>query len=193
MPALVGPRCSICGDATTGSRVCGECRASPPPVDHVHSLYRHDGLARLAVHALKFRGHRHLAGLLGSHLVALVDVPPDLVVPVPLHPARERERGFNQSELLGWQIASRLNAPEARALRRTRPTPPQTSIHPDERASNVRGAFAIADRAVAGQRILLVDDVCTTGATLYECARVLRRAGASTVSAITVTRALRPV
>lgn len=95
MPALQGPRYSVCGDATTGSAVCGGCRTSPPPVDRVHSLYQHDGLARLAVHALKFRGHRHLASLLGSRLAALVEEVPDLIVPVPLHPARERERGLN--------------------------------------------------------------------------------------------------
>jgi ComF family protein len=119
--------------------------------------------------------------------------PPDLIVPVPLHPRRLRERGFNQSGLLAGEFARRIKAPVSYdALRRKSQTLPQTRLNREERLRNVKGAFEISDAGkVRGRRILLVDDVFTTGTTLSECARTLKRkGGASEVHALTVTRAL---
>jgi ComF family protein len=119
--------------------------------------------------------------------------PPDLIVPVPLHPRRLRERGFNQSGLLAGEFAHKIKALVSfDALRRKSQTLPQTRLNREERLRNVKGAFEISDAGkVRGRRILLVDDVFTTGTTLSECARTLKRkGGASEVHALTVTRAL---
>jgi ComF family protein len=115
--------------------------------------------------------------------------PPSVVVPVPLHPSRRAERGFNQSDLLARDVADALGLALADALERVRPTPSQTGLSPTERTTNVRGAFA-ARRELPGAVVLLVDDVCTTGATLGAAATALRRAGAIRVEALVATRAV---
>ena len=114
----------------------------------------------------------------------------DLVVPVPLHPARLRERGFNQAELLAKILAQKTNVPLHRALERVRYTTTQTAFDRAERMENLRDAFRLRKKiAVRGLRVLLVDDILTTGSTLSECARVLRDAGAQSVYAVTAARA----
>jgi ComF family protein len=112
----------------------------------------------------------------------------DALVPVPLAPARERERGFNQAALVADELARALGRPVRRRwLRRARPTRPQSDLSAAERWANVRNAFQAAP-AVAGHHVLVVDDVLTTGATAAECARALRAAGARAVSVVTVAR-----
>lgn len=151
---------------------------------------RHDGVARQLVLGLKYRRGKHLAGPLADLVAPLVPAGVDALVPVPLHENRVRERGFNQSELLANELGARVGRPVlAAALNRVRETPSQTGLSPSERVENVRGAFAAAER-LDGQHVLLVDDVCTTGATLYACARTLRRAGVASVQAIVATRAV---
>src|SRR5262249_28642025 len=141
-------------------------------------------VAREAVHALKFGGQRGLARPLGDLLAELVtaDLPVDgvdLVVPVPLHPSRERERGFNQSLLLARRIGRVCKLPvRADLLVRTAATRPQAELAADARA-NVRDAFAVRrPELVKGRRVILVDDIFTTGSTASACARRLREAGA---------------
>ena len=116
----------------------------------------------------------------------------ELVCPVPLHPRRQRERGFNQSELLARSLAAHFGAELApHLLARVRDTAPQIDLPRAERQANVRGAFAVPKpEKAAGKSVLVVDDVFTTGATLRECARVLRRAGASRVLIFTLARPL---
>lgn len=116
----------------------------------------------------------------------------DVIVPVPLHKRRLRSRGFNQALLLAELLAHEWRLPlERRALRRVRWTEPQITLTAAERRENVRGAFAVADNvAVAGKCVLLVDDVLTTGSTVEECARTLKRSGAVGVAVVTVARAL---
>ena len=190
MPRLGDQRCRVCARQLAGDvQVCADCYRAPPPVERVHAAFRHDGLARQLVLDLKYRHRRHLAPDLGRLLALAAPGQIDALVPVPLHPRRRRERGFNQSELLARELSRRLGRPLlADRVRRTRDTAQQTGLSPRERLANVRGAFAIAGR-LDGQRLLLVDDVCTTGATLYACAGALRAAGARSVVAAVFTRA----
>jgi ComF family protein len=179
---------------------CEACRGAPPPFEWVRAVgaYR-DGL-RAAIHALKFRGRvavaTPLAALLAERGAALIGMaaaapaPIDAVVPVPLHPVRFAERGFNQAELLAAPCARAWGRPLATgALVRTRPTRPQTELDAAERGANVAGAFAVRrPAALAGRRVLLVDDVLTTGATARAAARALREAGAAAVGVLVLAR-----
>ena len=172
--------------------ICARCAAEPPPYDYARSAAVYGGVMREAVHRFKFGGRRALARPLAELMVEQCGASlPDgiaAVVPVPLAGDRERERGFNQAALLAERIARRLDVPvRARWLARRRATRPQSDLPAAERLANVRGAFR-ATRAVAGRHVLLVDDVLTTGATLAECARSLRAAGAGRIGVLTVAR-----
>jgi ComF family protein len=196
------PWCERCGRPFStfrdrphpASATCAACRRRPPPYLRARSAARYAGTVREALHAFKFLGQTSLAAPLSELLLEVLAAdgapPGDLVVPVPLHAARERERGFNQAALLARRVARRLRTPyDARALRRARATRAQTELSGRERRRNVRGAFGVTDaRAVRDRHVLLVDDVLTTGATVAECARVLGRAGARTVAVVTVAR-----
>jgi ComF family protein len=150
---------------------------------------------RVLVHELKYRGRRRVAERLADRLAAeptawLLLSPDAVLVPVPLHPGRRWERGFNQAELLARALARRSGLPhEARALRRRRPTTPQTGLTAAGRRRNMAGAFLVRrPDLVAGRTVVLVDDVVTTGATAMACARALRQAGARAVRLLTVAR-----
>lgn len=152
---------------------------------------------REAVHAFKFGGRRALAAPLGDLLgeIRIGELPAggiDLVVPVPLHARRERERGFNQAALVARRAARAWGVPIATTvLARPIATTSQTELGVLERRQNVRGAFAVRrPEAIQGRRIGLIDDVLTTGATAGECARTLLGAGAANVSVLTIARAL---
>jgi ComF family protein len=147
------------------------------------------------VKALKFRGQRYYARPLAEHLAAVLRRQDftqkiDLIIPVPIHWLRKFRRGFNQSELIARRLGPLLNIPvDCRSLRRTRNTTPQTKLSGSARRQNLKGAFKVRrPDAVAGKRILLLDDVMTTGGTMTECARALRRAGAKDVYAAVVAR-----
>lgn len=165
---------------------CVECREKPSPwIDRVFAAAVYQDIASDAVKLLKFGRRAKLAGAMGESMAKTLrrDSPgyrPDAVVPVPLYRTRLRERGFNQSALLAEVLARRLGFPEVDAggLVRIRPTRAQSGIRdPAERRRNVRGAFAVTDDRFRDRVLLLVDDVMTTGGTLEECARVLKRAG----------------
>lgn len=186
------PRCASCWDTCAAER-CIECRRQPPAFDAVRSLYVMAGGAREAVHALKYRGHaaagRRMGELMGAHARTL-GLEADLVTAVPLAARRRRIRGYNQSETLGRAVARALGLPfDARALRRIRASPPQArAATPEERRRNVHGAFVAHRSRVAGSRVLLIDDVATTGATLDACARALKDMGAREVWCLTWAR-----
>ena len=151
----------------------------------MRSLGRYDGVLGRAIRELKFHGVADLASELGAALAEGVG-PGEVLVPVPLHPRRERARGYNQAALLA-RAAARRHAKVAPRLIRVRATPTQVGLGARERRRNVAGAFAIA--GAPPPTAILVDDVMTTGATLLECARTLRNAGTRTVAALVVAHA----
>lgn len=193
-----GPAASSSPPADPGTgRWCGACRARPVVYAYARAAAPFGEVMREALHALKFGKRRAVARPLGDLLAEAGSACPaarraDLLVPVPLHRDRERERGFNQAALLADRLARAWEMPVApTVLVRTTPTLPQSGLGREERRRNVRGAFAVArPRRVTGRRVVLVDDVMTTGATAEACAVALRRAGAVEVGVLTVTRAL---
>jgi ComF family protein len=210
---LLGKLCEICGRpitsgaenrSPTGIEVprCALCRVRPGQeeslygFDFARSYASYDGVLVRAILLLKFERMEPLGQWFAERLTELVRreaLAADVVVPVPLHRQRERERGYNQAELIARPLARRLKLPHGSVLlMRTRPRPDKHLLSLEERWESVRGAFATrAGSVVDNLRVLLVDDVMTTGATLDACARVLRRAGAKSVIALTVARALR--
>lgn len=143
------------------------------------------------IHRFKYEGYFALAEPLAALMIdgwPVWEQPPDLILPVPLHPRRQRRRGYNQSELLARPLSHALDiALDTSALRRTRHTVPQVGLGPEERHDNVRGAFSAA-AGVRDRHVLLIDDVLTTGATMRSAAEALLVAGAATVSAYCLAR-----
>lgn len=182
------PLCDRCGaDAGTACL----CRRLSSALDMARSALIFEGWVRPAVSFFKYEGERARAPHLAALLVPLAAALPRPValVPVPLHIARERRRGYNQAELLAREAGSNSGLAVECVLRKTAATKQQMGLSAEERAINVRGAFAATDSAtVAGRRFVLVDDVMTTGATLGACALALKEAGADWVGAITVAR-----
>ncbi|MEO8439173.1 MAG: ComF family protein [Spartobacteria bacterium] len=163
--------------------------------DAAVSAYRSRGVVRQLVHDFKYGRKIHLRHVLGSWLGEALEDPRlagrrfDIIVPVPLHPTRQRERGFNQAALLGEALQRRSGFPLRDLLQRTRYTTTQTQFDRSERMENLKDAFRLRHGSnVQGLRMLLVDDVLTTGSTLSECASVLRRGGALSVHAATAAR-----
>lgn len=185
--------CRTCGEPQAMSGSCARCAAHPPAYKSVRSAYRFDGGIRRAVHVLKYNGRRGLAAPLAAAAAQRIPAPNKAVAicPVPLHPARQMERGYNQARLLAVELAScwGLTCLPEEALRRTRPTNSQVGLDYDERQSNMRAAFSAEPALVGGLTILLVDDVCTTGATMNACAEALLAAGAFSVTGVTLARA----
>lgn len=194
--ALLPRGCPGCdGQLGREAGLCAGCRAqlrprverysplSPRPQGHLVTLGPYRGVTRRAVRALKFGGARELAEVLGAALAAGVPAVWGVraVVPVPLHPRRERERGFNQSALLAGVVAARLGVPCVPALRRTRATAQQARLHAAERVMNVAGAFQADPRLLPSGPVLLLDDVMTTGSTLLACRDALAGAGVKPV------------
>ena len=193
-PTAAG-RASPGAERADAGPLCGACRRRPPAFTYARAAVRYEDVAREALHAFKFGGHRALAAPLGDLLVGAVDgrLPaglPDLLVPVPLHPRRERERGFNQSRLLARRVGRAWGCPVREdVLVRAVATPSQTTLDGAARRANVRRAFRLRrPELVAGRHVLLVDDILTTGATVSECARCLEEAGPRSVGVLTVAR-----
>ncbi len=188
---IAPPICERCGRRLRHGQ-CYACRRLRPDV-RLRAAIWFNGPIVPAIHRFKYEGITAAAAPLGELMVLGWDVwraPVDLIVPVALHPSRERERGYNQAMLLARQLGERLELPVAvRALTRIRATRPQVGLSLGERQRNVSGAFAADAALVAGKRILLVDDVCTTGATLLAAAAALLEGGASSVTAYCVARA----
>ena len=196
---VLPPFCAKCSQpfagAITESFTCANCEDRVLHFDTAVSAYRSRGVVRKVVHNFKYGRQIHLRHLLGRWLAETMDDPRlagrrfDFIVPVPLHPARKRERGFNQAELLSLALHRHTGLPVQNVLQRTRYTTTQTQFDRSERMENLKGAFRLRRGSnVRDLRMLLVDDVLTTGSTLSECALVLKKAGAISVHAATAVR-----
>jgi ComF family protein len=213
MPAIAGGVCTICGERLFSSYAfaggpdearCGLCRRIEPPFVRAVAYGSYESGLRELIHMLKYGGVRPAANVLGRMLAeAIATLEPEFpadavaVIPVPLHRTKLRQRGFNQAELIA-RAAMKLSSPGIRlrlgagVLERKRDTASQIGLTSHQRRENLRGAFGVAQpELVKGREVLVVDDVYTTGATVSECARVLRRAGATKVWVATVARTLK--
>jgi ComF family protein len=195
---LTPPWCECCGGVVAGrldhAFVCADCTAHPPVYDRARSLYRYEGGVRTAIHALKYRRDFSVIPDLSRLLLAGLDAHfPDAgeltLVPVPLHRRRYRHRGFNQGgELIRGMRRIRNDLNVWTGLRRIKNTETQTRLSKAARRENVRSAFALKKGEEVPKRVLVIDDVMTTGATLDACSRILRRAGAEEINTLTLAR-----
>jgi ComF family protein len=219
LPPQSGTLCACCGEdlgiaqfsplAESDSRfpaLCQPCRLAPPAFVHAVAYGGYHGQLRSLVHLLKYDGMQPIAGRLGvllaDCLAPVAESMPAkmLVIPVPMHPVKQRQRGFNHAELLARAAIAELRKRdpkrvlrlEANLLKRVRVTESQAGLTTHQRRQNLRGAFfAPRPAALAGQDVLLIDDVYTSGATARACSRVLRNAGARSVRVATVARTQR--
>jgi ComF family protein len=174
---------------------CGDCIEKHPPFEAARGAFLYEGVIRDLIHRLKYDERvqcRRPLGLLMAERLAVfaAETSPHMIIPVPLHLKRLRQRGFNQAILLGEVLSREWQVPlERRLLRRIRWTEPQVNLKAEERAANVRGAFEVSrPESVRGKTVMLVDDVLTTGSTVKECSRVLKTAGVGSVLVATVAR-----
>jgi ComF family protein len=196
---LPGPRCQRCHTQISSPGICRQCTYRPLSLSGLRAVSAYQEPLRACIHALKYDGNRRLAEPLGALLAQVYVVyglQADIIVPVPLHSERERQRGYNQSHLLARVCADHLRIPlNSACVIRIRPTQAQAHLTASERQQNVAGAFgcapAFATETLHGRRILLIDDVCTTGATLESCAAPLFAAGAASVWGLVLARPLR--
>ena len=187
--------CVRCGEPTTVRCTCHACQKTPPgPLRAMRGAVFYGSPVAFAIHGLKYRQMTHLAQPLASYLSAYLDAHPlpiDCLTPVPLHPERQTARGYNQSELLARAVGRERRLPVRNDLiERKRHTPPQVHLNREQRLQNMKDAFAaLRPGALHGETVLLIDDVCTTGATMRACAEALRVAGAGEVYALAIARA----
>lgn len=192
LPRLPDARCPICALPTPDGALCGRCLRKRPQFDHAVAAFAYRFPADKLVQALKFGEQLDLANPLADSLAADVEVRPDCLVPMPLHPTRLKQRGHNQSLEIARRLAARLEIPlHAHACVRVRDTPPQSSLTWKDRDKNLRRAFQCIED-FGGKHVAMVDDVMTSGASLNELATALRQAGANRVSAWVVARTLPP-
>jgi ComF family protein len=195
------PLCPACGvpfpAANAGDHLCGDCLLSPRAFTKARAVGRYEDVLLTAIHDFKYREKAALGKILGK-MMADHDYPDfhipsyTVIMPVPLHVSRLRERAFNQALILARAVAKKYDIPlDFTSLKRNLATRPQIALGKTERQSNVRGAFAVPEpEKVKGKKIIVIDDVYTTGSTLNECARILVKGGAAEVAALTLARAI---
>ena len=196
---VIAPFCQKCSEpfegAITDAFTCANCAHRTIHFDAAVAAYRSRGIVRQIVHTFKYGRQIYLRHLVAGWLYAALDDERlrnrrfDIIIPVPLHRTRQRERGFNQASLLAELLSAEISIQSKPALERIRYTTTQTALDRAERMENLHNAFRLRkNTTVQGLRVLLIDDVLTTGSTLSECARVLKRAGAISVHAATAAR-----
>ena len=187
---VLGDACPICALPTWNAQVCGQCQAKAPNFDRTVAAWPYDYPIDRLIHSLKFRHHLELAWWFAEALVAKLSLPNPTVVAMPLHHSRLAERGFNQALEIARLIATRAGGKLLPfAVERHRKTRLQSELPLADRGGNVRGAFR-SRQSFAGETVVVVDDVMTSGATLNELARTLKQAGAKQVVNIVAARTL---
>jgi ComF family protein len=191
---FLGIACLRCARPLSIPETCGACQQQAPPQDRTLSAFRYAAPLDHLILQLKFHGKLHLAQLLGKltaqQLEQCVHSPPECIIPVPLHPTRLRERGFNQALELAQPVAARLKIPiNYQVVYRRRNTATQSGLPRQERKRNMRGAFALRGTLTA-RHVAIMDDVLTTGHTVGELTRTLRGAGVQIIEVWTCARAL---
>ena len=190
------PFCPRCGRPQASGIVCPSCWQRPTEIDGIRSPFKFDEVIRKAIHELKYRNLKAispcLAELLADYLKAN-PLPGEALVSVPLHPRRLRERGYNQSSLIAAELGNRIGLPVIEdCLIRVKQAQPQVrAADVEERRRNVADAFLCRDGMVKGKHIILIDDVCTSGATLESCAAALKNKGAKSVWGLTLASEIR--
>ena len=197
---VASPFCPCCGIPLSGAgadHLCGDCILLPPPFSLARAVACYESVLLDAIHVFKYKGKIATGEILGKMMAGHVYpgfniADYSLIVPVPLHLKRLRERGFNQAVILAKEISKRFSIPmDFMSLKRQTFTAPQVNLGKDQRRANVRGAFIVRDgKKIEGRRIILVDDVYTTGSTVKECAGVLMKHKAMEVAVLTLARAL---
>jgi ComF family protein len=193
IPRLFPPLCPNCGRPQASGIVCPICRQRQTEIDGIRSPFRFDEVIRKAIHELKYRNLRAISPCLAELLADYLrsnPLPGEALVCVPLHPRRLRERGYNQSSLLARELGRRIDLPVIEdCLIRVKQAQPQVrAVDVEERRRNVADAFVCRDEKVSGKQIILIDDVCTSGATLESCAAALKNKGATSVWGLTLAR-----
>jgi ComF family protein len=191
LPLISPPVCARCGRSLTEQNTCPSCIEGPVTIDGIRAPFLFQGVIRKAIHELKYRNLKAIAPLLAGFLhdyLLQYPIPGDVLVPVPIHPKRLRERGYNQSSLIARELGRRNGLPviEDCLVRRIN-TPPQVrTISAVERRKNIAGAFTCSNDRLEGKQVILVDDVSTSGATLNTCAEALKPSGAASVWGLTI-------
>jgi len=193
LPWLMPPICRQCGKPESSGDLCPSCWGSQTVIDGVRAPFRFDGIIRQAIHELKYRNLKAICGCLSELMAAyLLDkpVPGEVLVPVPHHPRRLRERGYNQSGLLARGLGRLASLPVIEdSLYRVKDSLPQARTSTvEDRRRNVIDAFACQNQKLNDMHVLLIDDVCTSGATLEACAVALKAAGVVSVWGLTLAR-----
>lgn len=190
LPRLPGTRCAMCALPLPDGDICGACLSHPPRYDRTTAVFAYAFPVDALIQRFKYGGSLALAPLLGGVLGSAVAEPADLIIPMPLSSQRLRERGFNQALEIARGVGRMTGIPVvADACRKIMETRPQAALPWKERTKNIRGAF-VCDADLSGKRVAVIDDVMTSGATVNELARNLRRAGAAHISAWVVARTL---
>ncbi|WP_081460240.1 ComF family protein [Anaerolinea thermophila] len=191
---LAPPLCERCGRPVELAGLCVECQHAPISMDAIRSCYAYEGIIREAIHRLKFEKDLGLAEILANALIKVLSMQDwniDVITSVPVSPARMKERGYNQAEMLAFPLALNTGVPYKRSLlKRVKDAPSQVGLSKEERRENIREAFEGLPQASQYSSVLVVDDVVTTGSTLQSCALALREQGVKQVYGLTLARAI---
>lgn len=190
---LPPPLCDRCGKPLPAGAKCPDCESTPLQIDGIRSLFPYDGVARRAILQFKYENVKALAAPLAQLMWEYQQtqrLPADVLMPVPLHPRRLRARGFNQSGLLARELGKLASLPvvDDSIARRKNTAPQARTASVEDRRRNVADAFACRNKRGAGKHIIIIDDVCTSGATLKACATALKATGAASVWGLTLAR-----
>ena len=193
LPRLLRPFCQKCGKPESSGGLCSTCWGQETAIDGIRSVFRFEGVVRQAIHELKYRNLKAVSGCLAALMASYLrdnSICGEVLVPIPLHPRRLRERGYNQSSLLARELGKLTMLPVVDdGLHRLKDSLPQArTTTVEERRRNVANAFACQDEMLGGRSVILIDDVCTSGATLEACAKAVKSAGAVSVWGLTLAR-----